>query len=111
VRRVITVAGNLNPNLINRHHRVPEMAVAPWPIPRTDLALMMLWGARDTTIPTPLATLMATETVAGCKTSLTVKGTTHVKGWVDWWTAQAALPMGNCEGFGGERFTKLPPLG
>lgn len=100
VPAVVTVAGNLNPNLINRHHRVPELAVAPWPNPRQDLSLTMLWGAKDTTIPAVLATHMATATVAGCKQSQTVPGTTHVKGWPAWWATHSATMGAPCGDLG-----------
>jgi len=92
--RVVTVAGNLNPNLINQYHRVPEMVVAPWPPRRQDLPLIMLWGAHDTTIPPKLAAALAAGLPAGCNYSQTIPDTTHVKGWVAWWaqTDRVAIP-------------------
>jgi pimeloyl-ACP methyl ester carboxylesterase len=100
---VVTVAGNLNPNLINRHHRVPALEVAPWPTPRRDLSLTMLWGAKDTTIPAPLAARMAAETVAGCRHTQVVPGTTHVKGWAAWWATHSATVGAPCGDFPASR--------
>ncbi len=90
VRQVITVAGNLNPNLVNRYHRVPEMTVGTV-TPRTEpLALTMLWGSRDAIIPAALVSTMATQTPAHCRSSQVVRNATHVKGWSEWWATHSA---------------------
>ncbi len=96
VVRVTTVAGNLNPNFINQHHRVPSLLVAPLPPLQHPLHLQMLWGARDNVIPAALGTTMAAEADASCKASHMIPGTTHVKGWVGWWNENVEMIKSIC---------------
>ncbi len=100
IARVTTVAGNLNPNLINRHHRVPEVAVAPLAPLQHALQLHMFWGEKDRVIPPALAATMAAETAASCKESQKIPGLTHVKGWAEWWRENNNIHE-NCGGRSG----------
>ena len=84
-REVVSVAGNLDPNLVNRHHRVPELEVAPWPKPENRLAVLMLVGDDDFVIPPKLAAQMKDSLLNACTAFMDIPNATHTKGYLDNW--------------------------
>jgi hypothetical protein len=90
---VRAVAGNLNPNLINAHHRVPAMVVGEGEA-GTPKPLLYYSGGRDRVIPPKLVA----EMVEGrpCSRVLSFPKTTHTKGWEEAWQAQGEAALPNC---------------
>lgn len=87
------VAGNLNPNLINQHHRVPRMEVAAEASP-SNIPILYYAGGADKVIPPKLVPDMLKP--YPCAKVLEIPNTTHTTGWVDNWPTMLQKSFTQC---------------
>lgn len=96
---VITVAGNLDPNTIHRHHRVKELTVAPLPPAIRSIPQQHWLGADDTVIPPNLGQQLAAA-LGPCATATVLPGLAHGghngENWPKQWPILLAKPLPSC---------------
>lgn len=92
VVRLITVAGNLDHEQVNRHHNVSLLDNSLNPIDFVeqikDIPQLHVIGERDTVIPkkTVIHFINKLEQLGGCAKVLNVEGATHGSGWLENWS-------------------------
>jgi hypothetical protein len=87
VIKVIAVAGNLNPNMVNSYHHVPALPVAPFVNPARYVPLVYLAGEKDTIIPPEFANKMIDSLPDSSVLYKFVNGATHTEGFSALWPA------------------------
>ena len=92
---VITVAGNLSPNAIHRHHRVKELTVAPLPNTIRSIPQQHWLGADDPIIPPALGQQLATA-LGPCAAATVLPNLTHGEKWDKQWSTLLAKPLPSC---------------
>jgi hypothetical protein len=98
-----TVAGNLDPEAINRHHRVSPLHRASLdPLAAASglcrLAQRHFVGSKDSVVPPFAARSFVRQ--AGFRDEgaiTTIEGATHAEGWRERWKSLLMLPLASCE--------------
>lgn len=93
-----TVAGNLDPEAVNRYHHVSAMKDSLNPMDAAekvrDLPQRHFVGSQDTVIPPGLARVFLKR--VGCRDSsgiTVVEGATHTRGWRERWRELLIIPL------------------
>jgi hypothetical protein len=92
---VITVAGNLDPNAIHRHHRVQELTVAPLPPAIRSIPQQHWLGGDDTVIPPNLGQQLAAA-LGPCAAAAVLPGLSHSANWPQQWPTLLVTPLPSC---------------
>ena len=92
VTLLVTVAGNLDTDAVNRFHRVALMPASLNPVTLAPqlaaLPQRHLVGAADAVIPTGVATAFVAAGAMRCAEVIITAGVGHDAGWLDYWRAQ-----------------------
>ncbi len=95
VTLMVTVAGNLDTEAVNRYHRDDAMPASLNPVSLSPqlagLPQLHLVGARDKLIPASVATGFIAAGALRCAEVESVAVAGHEAGWVDYWRSGAAM--------------------